>query len=119
MVEVWLYSHQPVITLIYRRKLGNLWTILKEIVSLCSELDFLEEAAASQNVRSQTVDGGLNNTTSGLCHSLEILSKMALSLRRRRAYLVVDSACTENITVGKVLSSQIPDRQFGKNNARS
>lgn len=63
---------------------------------------FLEFATSSQNIRGHIVDGSLENCSSSLGNSVNIILR--------------DSACTEYSSVSKPLSGKITNGQFGEDN---
>ena len=83
--------------IIYRR------AVLEKVISLSSQLDFFEEPAGSQNIGSHVINGGLNNTSCGLGDSDKIIIRYTSS--------------AEDVSVCKVLVSQITNGQLGQNNA--
>lgn len=54
-------------------RLGS-WAASEEIVSLCTNLNLFEITACSENLLSDTVDSGLDDTTGGLSESLNIVA---------------------------------------------
>jgi hypothetical protein len=71
-------------------------TVFKDVEPLSTNLPLLELATGTEVLVLDVRTGGLDRTTDGLNNSLQVI--------------VRNSTGTENVSVGKVLSSQITNR---------
>lgn len=79
-----------------RRALG------KHVESFVSELNFLEFAAISHDLISESIGGGLNDSTSGFAHAVQVF--------------LLDASRAEDVSICEVLRGQITHGQLGKDN---
>jgi hypothetical protein len=82
-------------------RLGS-WAPSEEIVSLSTNLNFLEITAGSENILGEAVDCCLDNTSGGLSKSQKIITG--------------NSSSTEEVSVSEELGSKIADRKLGQDN---
>ena len=77
-------------------------TLRKHVESFVSELNFLELAAISHDLISESIGGGLNDSTSGFAHAVQVF--------------LLDTSRAEDVSVCEVLRGQITHGQLGEDN---